>query len=365
MAAYKQNPKTKRWYFVIDVGYDIHNKRKQKTISKDDKGKTFENEQQARRYAVKIEQEITRGKKFESVGFEDFITEFFKRVVKEQVSEVTYLNQWQIAKNYIIPYLGKMKIEKITDNHIEGLYQKLLGDGVARGIIRNSSIVLSKTFRHAKEKKKIIMDNPMDVVTKPSYKPAKTSVWSREQVIAFLDGCVNSKFYAIYVTAAETGMRRGELLALEWKNINFDKGTIVINHALKYTPELKLFVSGTKTQNSRRTIRISKKVIDVLTEHKENQMNGVNIVFDNFGEYYRLGELSRYFQVDRELLGLPYMKFHGLRHAHATYLLSKGFDAKRVAERLGDTVTTVLETYAHVIDSMQDDVVNALNEDWD
>lgn len=364
MASFRQNPNTGKWSFVIDIGSDpLTGKRKQKTVSKDNNGKVFDTERDARKYALKMEQDIERGKRFDSVTMEHFMTDFFKRVVSEQVSEVTYDNQWQIARNYIIPYLGKVKVEKITDAHIENLYERLLNDEVERGIIRNVSIVISKTLSHA-QKKKLIVDNPMKIVTKPSYKPAKAAVWSREQVMQFLDGTRDSKFYALYVTASETGMRRSELLALLWKDVDIDNKTITINKALKYSSASKLHVRNPKTENSRRTIRIPQKVVDVLNEHKTKQMENVPIVFDNLGEYFRLGELSRYFQVDRERVGLPYATFHGLRHAHATYLLSKRFSARVVADRLGDTVATVLETYAHVLHSMQDEVASTLDDDW-
>lgn len=361
MASFKQNENTGYWYFVIDVGKDmITGKRKQKTISKDDKGRNFESERAARRYAVKVEEEIERGRKFDSVKFADYLKDYFEKVAVEKISEVTYNQQWMTTRLYIIPYLGHHKIDKINDEIIEKYYAKLLADGVSRAYIALIRIVLSKVFKHAL-KKRLIMENPMYLVTTPAYKPESKTVWTPEQIDHFLEVTKESKFYALYILAESTGMRRGEMLALEWDDIDFENARVTINKSLKYTKKKGLHISGPKTENSRRTITLPQYTIEVLKEHKKNQLEGVRIVFDNFGEYYSPGLVSDNFLRDCKRSNLPSSTLHGLRHAHASYLLSIGYSVADVAARLGDTKETVMKTYAHVLPNTQNEIAAALD----
>lgn len=360
MASFKQSERTGKWYFVLDVGKDTLGDRSQKTFSKDYAGKPFLTENDARKHAFKVEEDIKRGKKFVSVDLESFITNYFQKVVVEEVEETTYDLQWSAVQHHILPYLGKKKVDKLTDSQIEAYYEKIMEEGVSRASIRIIRMVLSKTFRYA-QKKKVVVDNPMKLVDTPSYKPKKQNIWSPEEVDKFLDSAKGSKFYNCYVLAEASGMRRGELLGLKWSEVNFDKATITINKAVKYSKKSRKHIKGTKNENGRRTITVPEYAIEALRNQKSQQMEGVQIVFDNFGEYYLPGELSRVFKIDCARSKLPVVTLHGLRHAHATYLLSSGYSVAQVAERLGDTKETIMMTYAHVLPNAQKDIAQFLN----
>ena len=358
MASFKQNDKTKLWHFVIDVGDSTD--RKQKTFSKDDKGKRFETEQQARRYANKIEDDLAKGRKFENLKLEYYMTKYFEEVVVETVSEVSYDNYWRTATLHIIPYIGKADIDKINDDTIEAFYKRLTKEGRSRAVISMVRTVLSKFFRFCVKKRKII-ENPMKLVTTPAYSPSVKKVWSPEQVDHFLACNRDSRFYTLYVVAESTGMRRGELLSLKWEDVDLDNARITINSSLKYSQRSKKHVKGPKTENSRRTITIPQYTVEALRTHKEDQMPGIEIVFDNLGEYYAATFLSDEFSRDWKRTGLPHNTPHGLRHAHATYLLSNGFSVADVAARLGDTKETIMKTYAHVLPNTQNEIASALD----
>lgn len=362
MASFKKSERTGKWYFIIDIGNDpITGTRRQKTISKDSKGRKFETEGAARIAADKMEDEIERGKKFDSVSLKDYITKFYDTHVKGNVAESTYIMQWGIARNYIIPYLGKYKVDKLTDEHIETAIAKMQRDGIKKPVIKNALSVLRKTLRFA-QKKRIILENPMTLVNVPTYKPLRKKVWSIDDVNLFLEVTKSSKLYILYVLALSTGARRGELLALTWDDIDLDKGTVTISKSVKYSGISKLHVSTTKTENSLRTINIPEKTIIELRKHKENQMEGVNIVADNLGQYFNPNEASRHFLKDCARYKMPKIRFHDMRHTHATILLQNKINPNVVAERLGDTVEMVLKTYAHVLPSMQEEVAETLNK---
>jgi integrase len=360
MASYRQSERTGKWSFVIDIGSDELGERNQKTFSKDAYGKPLLTEKEARDYCKKIEDDLKRGRKFEAAELGPFITKYFQRVVVEEIAETTYDTQWNAVSNHIIPYIGKLKVDKITDDTIEKYYDKIMEKGVTRATIRIIAMVLSKTFRYA-QKKRLIMDNPMKLVDTPSYKPKKQNIWSPEQVDQFLDSCKESNFYNLYVLAESTGMRRGELVGLTWPDVNIMRGTVTINQAVKYSKKSGKHIGSTKTEEGRRTISIPSYAVKALLNHKLNQMEGCTVVFDSLGEHYQPGHLSKRFKSDCAASGLPMITIHGLRHAHATYLLSNGYSVAQVAERLGDKKETIMMTYAHVLPNAQKDIAAHLD----
>ena len=360
MASFKQN-KSGNWSFVIDAGYDkISGRRKQKTISEDDAGKPFKEEHQARSYADKIKEEIMRGRKFDSVKITNYITEFFERIVVEKVSEVTYEHQWMVTRLYIIPYIGKYSVDKINDDHIENYYARLGKDGVSRAYLAQIKLILNKMFKHAL-KKRIIVENPMNLVTTPTYEPKVKNVLTPEQVDHFLECNRGSKFYTLYVVAESTGMRRGELLSLKWVDVDLEQCKITINKSLKQTKKSGKHVKGPKTENSRRTINIPKYTVEALIAHKKTLLPDAELVFDNFGTFFSPKLVSDNFLRDCKRSSLPHNTLHGLRHAHATHLLKMGFSVADVAARLGDTKETIMRTYAHVLPNAQSEIAAALD----
>jgi integrase len=357
MASFKQNQKG-NWYFIIDVGSD--GDRDQKTFSKDDKGKKFEHEHQARSYAEKIKEQVDKGRNFNSVKLKDYMTDYFRTIVKEQVSETTYPNQWRIAEQYIIPHLGHHYVDRINDDHLDKYYKKMIKNDESRSSLSIASMILNKFFSYCLKKRKIT-DNPMKLVSRPSYTPPEKVVWTPEQVDFFIGFTIKKKFRVLYVLAEATGMRRGEMLALQWTDIDFDNSRLTINKSLKYTVEKGTFVSFTKTQSSRRTITLPQYVIDALKSHRETQLVGALLVFDNFGDFYSLRMVSDHFLRDNKESGLPLSTLHGLRHAHATFLLSNGFSVADVAARLGDKKETIMMVYAHALPNTQNEIAAALD----
>lgn len=345
-----------KWSFTIDAGKDSRTgKRQQITRS------GFKDEREARKACDKMQRELEKGKRVDTPTLEKFITMFYETIVVSKVSEGTYQTQWIIAEKYIIPKLGRFKIDKITAEQVDIFYSELIKEGVNRGYIKNIAMVLSKTFKQAVTWNYVVK-NVVKEATAPSYKPAKVDVWTEEELSHFLNASRGLDNHALYVLAATTGMRIGEIMGLHWSDIDVVKCRIEITKSLKYTKTSGLFLKDTKTDNSQRTIVVPKSTIDALLDHKQRQLPDVAIVFDRFGKFIHPHDVWRSFVNESTSLGLKRMKLHGLRHTHASILLDRGFNAKVVAERLGDTVETVLRTYAHVLPSMQQEVADRLSD---
>jgi integrase len=342
------------WSFTIDIGKDpITGRRRQKTVS------GFKSEKEAWREAYKLEEQIEKGQSVGAPKVAEFLPTFFEHV-KNQVSHMTYYNQKHFAEKHILPFFGNKHMDKITHLQVEQFYQDLLHNEVSRGTISNIALVLRKMF-HTAEKWQIIQTNVMRHTQPPRYKPAKMKVWSMDQVQAFLEKSANSPHHALYVLALSTGMRIGEMLGLYWEDIDVEARMLTVKRSLKYTLSVGLHTKEPKTTHSKRTVSLPEFAIEALQRHKEASLPG-EFVFHHFGNPIYPSEASRRFQYDVKKAGLLMIRFHDLRHTHATLLLKQGVNVKVVSERLGhSTVVTTLDTYAHVIPSMQKDVANQLD----
>jgi integrase len=355
MAYIRQRGKT--WSYTVDGNADPRDPNKRNQITRGG----FKDEREARIAAEKMEIDIAAGKRVDTPTLEKFITMFYETIVVNKVSEGTYQTQWIIATKYIIPKLGRFKLDKISAEQVDMFYNLLIKEGVSRGYIKNIAMVLSKTIKQAVTWNYVVK-NVIKEASSPSYKPAKVEVWTEEELSHFLNVSRNLENHALYVLSATTGMRIGEVMSLNWKDIDVVKHRIEITKTLKYSKSKGLYIKPTpKTSNSLRTIVVPKSTIEALQEHKSRQLPDVEIVFDRFGKYVHPHDVWRSFVKESTGLGMKRMKLHGLRHTHATILLGKGFNAAVVAERLGDTVETVLRTYAHVLPSMQQEVADQLS----
>jgi integrase len=179
---------------------------------------------------------------------------------------------------------------------------------------------------------------------------------------------------ALLTLALTTGMRRGELLALRWGDIDFEKGVLYVQRTMSKVAGRGYYERQPKTRASRRKIVLSNVAIEALKEHrlrqeKERREMGDewcerDIVFCNrsggFSDPDRVGPKLR---VLLKKVGLPTIRFHDLRHSAATILLGKGVHPKVIAELLGHSkVTMTLDTYSHVLPSMLQEAVDKMDD---
>lgn len=352
MAYFRKRGNT--WSFTVDIGRDLLT---QKRIQKTQTG--FASEPLARIACDKFLLEHEQGMRSDTITLEAFIKLFLESEVKHQITESSYTNQWQWARDYIIPVLGKHRIDKLKHTHVVAFYNRLLKEGESRGLIRNVAMVLSKTLKAAIVAE-YVTKNAAAHASPPSYTPKKITVWTEDEMKDFIERSESSWLHELYVLALTTGMREGEMLALNWTDIDFTRNIITIDKSLKYTGDSGLFIKDPKTPNSFRNITIPKFTMNKLILKREKQAAGIKLVFDDDGEYIYPSAASRYFVRECKKLGLTKIRFHEMRHTHATHLLRK-YSVKVVAERLGDTPLTVLTTYAHVLPSMQDEVAEGID----
>jgi integrase len=195
-----------------------------------------------------------------------------------------------------------------------------------------------------------------------------------EQTRCLLEAAKGDRLEALYVLALNTGMRQGELLALKWDDVDLARGVLRVRRTLTHSG--KAFVLGEpKTKKSRRTIRLTAAAVEALRAHLSRQLEEMERV----GSLYEPGGLifatetgtiinpsnlrNRSFKRLLKRAGLRPIRFHDLRHTCATLLLSCNVNPKIVSEMLGhSSIAITLDTYSHVLPTMQENAIRALED---
>jgi len=183
----------------------------------------------------------------------------------------------------------------------------------------------------------------------------------------FLESANGDPHHVAFHVAAATGLRRGELLGLRWCDIDTAAGELHVVQAVVEVAH-KARVSPPKTKRSRRLVALDVRTSQLLAQHRaaavahDPELHAYSLVFSNGGgDPIHPALFSYYFQRRVRLAGVPRIRLHDLRHTHATHALRAGIHPKVVSERLGhSTITITLDTYSHVLPSMQREAAEAI-----
>jgi len=223
-------------------------------------------------------------------------------------------------------------------------------------------------------RKRLISVNPMSMVENvPKFEEKEVEVLDEQQLNTLLRSLKGTMLYMPSLLAASTGMRRGEVLALRWRDIDFGKQTLTVAQSIEET-RAGLRFKEPKTKSGRRQIALPESVVNALAEHKRDQAErrialGLGkdeneLVFTTFDGRPRVPRnFTREFTKAVAATDLPQITFHGLRHTHITHLLKAGVPVKVVSERAGHAnISITLQTYAHVMPGMQEDAAALIEQ---
>nr|HET6903255.1 site-specific integrase [Ktedonobacteraceae bacterium] len=301
-----------------------------------------------------------------NVTVQEYLESWLEDTHKPTVRLSTYLNYRKLLKNYLVPGLGKIKLQKLTPQQVQAFYSKKINEGLSPKTVTNVHGVLHKALDNA-VKWNMLSRNVCDAVTPPRVPRKELNYLTKEQAHTLLKEVKAHKLEALLTLAITTGMRRGELLALRWQDIDFENGSIQVKRAVSYMKEYGYVESEPKTARSRREIMLPAFVVDILVQHREHQKEqrrtiGVdwldkNLVFTNAtGDFYSPSTMLKVFKRFLISIGLPHMRFHDVRHSAATILLTMKVHPKVVQEILGHSqITTTMDIYSHAMPSLQGD----------
>ncbi|KYH28902.1 transposase [Clostridium tepidiprofundi DSM 19306] len=316
-----------------------------------------------------------------------FIEEWLPSI-KNSISYKTYKQYQYIAYTRVIPALGDKKLQQLNKLDVN----KFLNDDIA---LNTGKKLSSTTLRHyygflnrmlkAALENGYVIKNIMETITAPKINKKEIRVLDEVQLKSLLEALKNYSVYDCAFISANTGMRLGEVLGLTWNKIDFKNNCLYVTHQLQY-------INGTfkltklKTRSSQRKIVLNKLLYHALKDIKQKQFenksmlqevynNDLNLVItQNNGKPYSVEYVSRNFRrvisecnyKDNKSIidyyNMPKLSFHDLRHTFATLMLKANVNPKVVSEILGhSTVAMTLDTYSHLLPSMQNEAMNKFN----
>jgi integrase len=308
----------------------------------------------------------------------EFLRDQWLSMLRDRNKATTRNSYERTVNTYIVPRIGGMRLQDITAAHLTALYAELRVSGgtqqspkrrgepkaLAPKTVRNVHAVISKAFNDAIDFG-LLQVNPAARAKPPRQRISsqKVDAWTADELRAFLDFAQDDRLYACWHLAAYTGMRRGELLGLRWEDLDLDRARLAVRQTivLEYTTP----IIETPKSHEARVINLDEDTVGVLIKHQEDQEgegeawglgyaeSGLVFTREN-GDLINPDRLSQMFDRLVRLSGIRRIKFHGLRHTHATLMLKAGVPVKVVSERLGhaDPAFT-MRVYQHVTSGMQ------------
>ncbi|MPZ40381.1 MAG: tyrosine-type recombinase/integrase [Rhizobiales bacterium] len=293
------------------------------------------------------------------------VAEFFDRWDRDwasaNVSPKTLERYRQIARLQIKPHVGNLAIQKLRPLHLADLYAKL-GRGekaLAARSVGHVHRLIHRVLRHAAAWG-VVTQNVAAHVQPPTVDETEISILTEDQIGRVLDHLQGRTLRPIVSLALVTGMRRGELLALRWKDADLDSGMITVARSLEQTKGSLRF-KGPKTKHGRRKISIPPWMVAELRAHKARQQElrlrlGMgrapddSLVFAKWNGAPRAPHpVSQKFRMAMAALKIEGVTFHSLRHFHASALIASGMDVLTISRRLGHGSPVItLKTYGHL-----------------
>ena len=314
-----------------------------------------------------------------SLRFSEF-TEIWKRDYgSKELAPSTYKRYCRMLETRLLPYFGHFYINKIRPTDIMKFYDLLEKD---TQLVRKKGNNGSKTKKPLSGKTilehhrllramlhkavywQLIVSNPAERVQAPKARKPKRKSYDDEQTKILLENLEqlsieDTKYKVAIILTVFTGVRLGELMGLEWQDIDFKNGIISINRSSQYLSDMGVFTKTPKTESSIREIAIPEFIISLLEEYKlwyeeqksiydELWANSDRLFVQSDGKPMHPSTISKWFVKYVAQIGLPVINFHGLRHTNASLLVAQNIDIAIISARLGHAqISTTLNFYVH------------------
>ena len=274
---------------------------------------------------------------------------------------------------YLVPKLGQIPLEKLTPRHVQQMESQLLKDGGSKGrplsprTVLQVHRVLSKALNDA-VKLGIVIRNVVDSVEPPRTTKYEAQILGWEEAHAFLDQITDPLLQTLALLAIQTGLRRSEILGLNWRDIDFPAGNLSVRRAL-----IKLASGGTELKVPKnghgRAVELPAESVEALKAHRERNRetpgNGNFVFCHSDGSPLDPDLVTQAFERMAKRSGLPRLRLHDLRHTHASLMLSQGIHPKIVSERLGhSSIGITIDLYSHVLPTVQGEAVSHFGAEW-
>ena len=297
------------------------------------------------------------------------MTEYLKRWLKDYVwpnlAPRTAEGYEHIIRRHLSPALGSITLTQLKPEHLQRYYSEKLTGGLSAQTVRHHHTALHKALQTAVEWG-LLSRNVADAVSPSRVQSAEMQTWDEDNITTFLEFAKDSPYYALFYLALFTGMRRSELLALRWCDVDLLLCQVYVSRSLHILKGGKVIFRSPKTAKGRRTIALPPSAVLLLKEHREKQkleraMLGISLtdddlVFSHFdGEPLLPNTITHAWIKLVRRVGIKPIRLHDARHSHASLMLKQGAHPKIVQERLGHaSIQITLDTYSHVAPGLQE-----------
>jgi integrase len=258
--------------------------------------------------------------------------------------------------------LGPVLLAKLTPKHVVDAYAKIR-DASSEKTCVHAHRVLRAAMNYGRKTLRVIKENVVECVPAPKTERKELPPLSEEQVRGIIEAARGTRLEVPILVAALTGLRRGELLALRWKSLDFERGTLTVSESLEQTRRHGVRFKPPKSRSSRRVLPAAEQLLVVLKEYRSKQefIEPNDLVFSEAGVPWAPDTFSKHFSAIMRRVGITGFRLHDARHAFASLTLKNETSIKEVAALLGHASPTLtLSTYAHVIAGMGREAVNGL-----
>lgn len=340
-----------RWEGRIVVGYDEKGNLKTKSVLAHTKGECLEKLEKLKdecgRTAEKLKPDMQFGE------WIDFWYQYFSSPKLRPTTQATYENR---IYTHIIPSIGKIPLSKLTQNDLQQFYAKLKrtgrkkdvetkGEGVSDRMVRSCHALCRSALEKAVEEG-LITRNPSIGCKLPPKKNGEMKVLTQAEIVRLLNQAYDEGYYELFLLELTTGMRRGEILGLKWRDLNLETGELNIKRQLTTKG-----ISVPKTKSSIRTILLPPDMLELLQDMKKNA--NCEWIFPSpvkEGEPRNPTAITKRFRIMLERAHCKHVRFHDLRHTFATMALENGMDVKTLSAMIGhvSSETTVNVNNPHI-----------------
>lgn len=296
----------------------------------------------------------------------EFLTEQWMPRMRQQVRATTAYRYAWFVDRYVIPAIGSIPLRRLRLDHLETFYSELAttggehGQGLAPKTVLEVHMIVRAALDLALRRELVGRNVSDDEHLRPSRSgKAVARIWTYSELARFLDVASTHRLYPALYLAAHSGMRRGEIAGLKWCDLDAIANRLSIRRTLQCVGGQPVEF-GPETRTSRRTVELDDATVDLLQRWRrqlggEGLPNGIDdwMFCNTAGRYLNPQSISQLFDRILARTDIPRIRFHDLRHTHASLLIASGEDVKVVSERLGHAHPAfTMHTYQHLLPGM-------------